>query len=221
MEVMDLIAQIEKFKDGSLTRQIAALEKQLVNVSSSEIEATVGQYHIDSRLLEAALAVKRLNAQIDVVVHTVGILHTLPFIMAEDELVVSLSLGAGNAGSEFDLVTTHQIAEFKFIHWKPKGNAVRNKTLFQDFYKLACEKTDKKKNIYLLQTDRPLRFLAGRRNILKVLDRNRRVADHFARCFGDQFMTVGEFYAAFKEEVHLHDLSQIVPTLARVLETSR
>jgi hypothetical protein len=213
MDVVKLIEQIEQFKGGSLTRQIAMLESQLANTPSAEIAAMIREHQVDGRLFAATLSIKRLSAQIDVVVHAVGILCALPFILAQDEVVQSLSLGAGNAGSEFDLVTSHQIAEFKFIHWQPRGNAIRNKSLFQDFYKLACEKTDKKKNLYLLETDRPQRFLRGSRVILKALHRNPRAVADYSRRFQNQFTTVGDFYTAYRDEVHLVDLSQFLPEL--------
>jgi hypothetical protein len=211
MDILELLEQIETFKAGSLTKQVGAIEQQLVNAPSSEIQAMLGQHQVNGRLFQAALAVKRLSAQIDVVVHAVGILYALPFILAEDEVVASLSLGAGNAGSEFDLVTSHQIAEFKFIHWRPSGNAIRNKTLFKDFYKLACADTTKKKNLYLLETDRPLRFLTGKRRITNVL-LERSLTD-FKQRFGDGFPTVGDFYAAHQGKVNLVDLSQLLPEL--------
>jgi hypothetical protein len=211
MDILELLGQIETFKAGSLTRQVGAIERQLVDAPSSEIQAMLGQHQVNGRLFQAALTVKRLSAQIDVVVHAVGILYALPFILAQDEVVQSLSLGAGNAGSEFDLVTSHQIAEFKFIHWRPSGNAIRNKTLFKDFYKLACADTTKKKNLYLLETGRPLHFLTGKRMIEKVLDRSPSHQADFRQRFGDGFITVGDFYAAHQGEVNLVDLSQLLP----------
>lgn len=133
-------------------------------------------------------------------------LPSVPYILDEGEVVESVSLGADNARSPFDLVTDRRIAEFKFIHWRKKGNAVREKTLFQDFFRLAREQTDKRKYLYLLGTETARRFLAGDRNIMKVLDRNRHLADDFAVRYGHTYRTVGEFYNAYKDNVYLVDL---------------
>jgi hypothetical protein len=198
MSIGNAIEQVQAFKGARLAGTIHLLEQRLSGKNPAEIRQVNKSSIVDLELLLAAAAVKRASAQIDVVIHAAGILHALPFLLDEDEVVESLSIGAANADSDFDLVTDRRLAEFKFIHWQPKGNAVRNKTLFQDFYRLARAETTKDKYLYLLQTDLPLRFLTGSRNILKVLDRNRRLADDFEQRFGDRFQTVGAFYSAFR-----------------------
>ena len=175
---------------------MAGAESAAINDINQSLE-------INDHLLTAAAEVKKASAQIDVVIHAAGILYALPYLLAEGELVESVSLGADNANSPFDLVTNQRIAEFKFIRWRKKGNAIRNKTLFQDFVRLAREQTDKNKYLYLLDTEIPKRFLAGDRAILKVLDRNRRLADDFVVRYGQAYQTVGEFYAAHAASVKL------------------
>jgi hypothetical protein len=74
-------------------------------------------------LFEAARSIKRAAAQIDVVLHALGIIVLLPAILEDDEVVESLSLGAGNSEAQrFDLETSHRVAEFTFIEWKGNDN---------------------------------------------------------------------------------------------------
>jgi hypothetical protein len=211
MTISDAIDQVEQFKGDRLAATVYRLERSLAGRNSTEISQLNAAAAVNLALLLAAAAVKRASAQIDVVIHAAGILYALPYLLEDGEVIESLSIGAANAGSGYDLVTNLRLAEFKFIHWQPKGNAVRDKTLFQDFYKLAREQTNKTRYLYLLQTELPLRFLAGSRSILKVLDRNRRMADHFEAQFDADFKTVGEFYAAFSNTVQIVSLVDLVP----------
>jgi len=211
MAIDDAVTRVNEFKSGKLTRTIGRIEAELTRVGKAQVGATNQSFGINLDLLLAAAAVKRASAQIDVAIHTVGILYALPHILEEDEVVECLSLGAGNANCDFDLVTDRRIAEFKFIHWQKKGNAVRNKTLFQDLFKLVREGTPKKKYLYLLETDTPLHFLEGNRDVFKVLDRNRRLADDFRRRYGQKYGTVGEYYRDHKDKVQIVRLVEEAP----------
>jgi hypothetical protein len=211
MAIDDAVTRVNEFKSGKLTRTIGRIEAELTQVGKAQVGATNQSFGINLDLLLAAVAVKRASAQIDVAIHTVGILYALTRILEEDEVVECLSLGAGNANCDFDLVTDRRIAEFKFIHWQKKGNAVRNKTLFQDFFKLVREGTPKKKYLYLLETDTALRFLEGDRDVFKVLDRNKRLADDFIRRYGQEYRTVGEYYRDHKDKVQIVRLAEKVP----------
>ena len=176
---------------------------------------------VTSELLLAAAEVKRASAQISVVIHAVGILCALQHILEEGEVLERLSLGASSARSGFDLETDRRIAEFKFIHWRQKGNAVRNKTLFQDYFKLVREETPKGKYLYLLETEIPLRFLKGDRDVFKVLDRNRRLADDFRRRYGQTYRTVGAYYQAHRDEVQIIGLVEEVPRFDEFMKVLR
>jgi hypothetical protein len=81
--------------------------------------AALGDAHA---IYRAALALKSLAGEVDVLLHAIGITVALPHVLAPDERVISVSVdhdGAGTAGAGGlgvgDLVTTHQIAEFTFI----------------------------------------------------------------------------------------------------------
>jgi hypothetical protein len=211
MAITDAIAQINQFKGHSLTETIAAIESKLTNAGVAGISSVNESFHINQQLLVAAAAIKRASSQVDIVIHAVGIVCALPHILESDEVVESLSLGAGSAGSDFDLVTSKRIAEFKFINWQGGSEAVRKKTLFEDYFRLVREQTFKEKYLYLLNTEIPMRFLRGRSNILRLLDRNNRLKEDFVARYGHTYHTVGEFYSAHEEAVRFVNLVEVVP----------
>jgi len=213
MALEEALDRLQQFRGSSLAATIADIESRLGSADTARVGDVNLAFGIDLKLLQSAIAVKTAAAQIDVVLHATAILNCLPYLLEEDEVVEKLSLGAGNAASDFDLETSRCIAEFKFIHWQGGSEAVRKKTLFQDFYKLVREPTAKLKYLYLLNTKIPLRFLRSKRDVLKVLDRNRRLADDFVERYGKTYHTVGEFYEAHKGEVRLVNLVDLIPQL--------
>jgi len=219
MNIVDALTQLELFKGDSLATTLDRLAESVANQPISSLERINKSYYIDANLLTSALAVKQMSAQIDVIVHAACIAYVLPYILHPDELIQSVALGANNADSEFDLVTNHRIAEFKFVMWKPKGNAVREKTLFGDFVKLAREDTTKKKYLYVLNTDIPRRFLSGKRDILKILDYNVRLRNLFFEQYGDKYIRVGTYYEAHKDRVQVVNLADEVKGIAQIITT--
>ena len=210
MAIGDAVSQVQQFKRGSLTETIADIEAQLTDERAAQVDAASQSFGIDGGLLMAAAEVKQASAQIDVVIHAVGILYALPHILGEDEVIEGLSLGAGSAGSDFDVVTNQRIAEFKFIQWQGGSNALRKVTLFQDFFKLVRETTQKEKVLYLLDTEIPLRFLQGSSQIRWLLARNRQLRDDFEARYGQTYRAVGEYYKAHQDEVHIMNLAEMV-----------
>lgn len=97
---------------GRLTGQIAKVEQACRGKNVSQIAAYIEEEGLGHDELLAALAVKAIAGQINVVIHTLGILVSLPFILEEDKVVETLSLGAGNTGRRHDLETDRRIAEF-------------------------------------------------------------------------------------------------------------
>lgn len=213
----DAIKQTERFRGISLAQTIADIEARLAGTVKNEVTAVNNSLHLDKALITSAAQVKRASAQIDVIIHAAGILYTLPRILEDGEIVESLSLGAGNAGSDFDLVTDRRIAEFKFIHWQGGSEAVRKKTFFEDYFKLIRTQSRKIKYFYLLNTEIPLRFLKGKSKILRMLDRNRRLANDFQRLYGDKFQTVGEYYSMHQGQVQFINLLDIAPDLKELV----
>ena len=96
----------------------------------------------------------------------------------------------------------------------PKGRG--RKTLFQDFYKLAREETSKEKYLYLLNTEIPLRFLRGKSQVRNILNRNQSLLKDFEDRYGWKYPTVGDYYAAYRDQVKLVDLTKSVPGFADI-----
>ncbi len=211
MGLEDATKQIEKFKGISLADRISDLEKTIENEKVEGVRRLIQEQNLDRYFLSAASAVKRASAQIDVVIHAVGIIYSLPYILDKDEHIVRASIGASSASGEYDLETDRRLAEFKFSKWQGSGDAVRKKTLFEDFVKLAIAETSKEKYLYILDSSVPIRFLRGNSFVLRLLDRNNGVREKFIAAFGDKYQKVNEFHSAFENEIKLVDLIGLVP----------
>jgi hypothetical protein len=196
---------------GGLTGRIADLEQAFASKSRSDIVTLLQHEAIDETVLAAALAVKRVAGEINVIVHAVGVLTALPYVLEEGERVESLSLGAGNTGRLHDLETDRQIAEFKFINWRGGTEPVRQNTLFFDLFRLASSPTTKRRVLYVVGKTIPLRFLNNRRALNSVLT-NATVAARFRSLHGDRFATVRDYFATVRELVEVIDLAEFVPT---------
>jgi len=199
--------------DGSLTRRIAGLEASLQGLRRDEIGLAALDAGISADLLPAAQQVKALAGQINVVIHAIGIITSLPYILEEGEQVESLSLGAGNTGRDWDLATDRQIAEFKFITWRGGPESIRQNTLFADVFHLAEAVTERRRVLYVTGIEHPLRFLENRRAIRSVLSKNAKLAEQFESRYGSRFARVNEYWAAIRDRVEIVDLTTVVPDL--------
>lgn len=215
--IEDALRRLQRFRGQSLAATIAQIEARIVGAKHRDIAALNADLQLNHSLVASAAQVKRASAQIDVLIHAIGILHSLPYILEPNEILESTSLGAGNAGSDFDVVTNRRIAEFKFIYWQGGSESIRKKTFFQDYFKLIREPTRRAKYFYLLNTQIPLRFLSGKSRALRILDRNRRLADEYERLYGQRYPTVGEFYHAHQNRVKFVNLVDLVPGLEQFI----
>jgi hypothetical protein len=166
------LIRIERVAGNGLTDWIASLEEAFSGkqaASATELAAN----GVDEDLLAAALLVKGAECQINLVIHVVGILVSLPKILEPGEVVESLSLGAGNTGRAYDLETDRQVAEFTFIDWRGGPESIRQNKLFGDIVALAAAKTAKRRVLYVNGKDIPLRFLCNRRALSSVLNDRR------------------------------------------------
>ena len=204
--------KIQDFKHGDLTKRIANLEAELEGAKQKNVQSLCSEHKIDNTLLHSAITLKEASGQIDTVIHTIGMMSLLPKILQPGELIESLSLGAGNTGKKFDLETNLRIAEFKFIQWKGGAEAIRQNSLFKDFFYLAEKKTKKKRCLYVLGLEHPKKFLEGGRNIDSVLSRNVKLSKIFRDRYHSQFSTVGEYYGYRKHLVELVDINKIIPS---------
>ena len=216
-EVADAIAALERFSGSAgLTTRISQLEAGLQGLDGSSVADLIVRDGVEYQTLTGALVVKALAGQIDVVVHTLGILLALPAILEDGEVVEYVSLGAGNTGRRFDLETDRRIAEFKFSAWQGGPETIRQNALFIDLYHLAEADTQKRRQLFVTELDRPIRFLQGGRSMKTVLTKHGTVAEEFSSLYGDRYKVVRDYWHDVRERVELVDVSALVPAFARI-----
>jgi hypothetical protein len=221
MNLLEAARELEMFERGDMTGRLASLESAFRGQSRDHARLLCASNGIEPALMQAAFIFKAAAGQINVLLHAVGILTALPSILREGEQVEQLSLGAGNTGRAFDLETSHRIAEFKFIGWRGGAESVRQNGVFKDFFRLAEADTAKERWLYLLELDRPLRFLNGRRAISSVLSRDETLRRDFAALYGEQFAVACDYYLHRRDRVQLGDLSALVPEFAAIASRAR
>jgi hypothetical protein len=215
---------LEEFaRPDALTAKIASLEGDLATLSREQILGHPHMVGLAEHTLPAALAIKALAGQINVVIHAVGILVALPYILEAGEAVEVLSLGAGNTRRPFDLETDRQVAEFKFITWRG-SDTIRQNSTFVDLFNLATASTTKRRVLYVLDKEYPLRFLRGGRSLHSVLSKNVKTKERFFSMHGSQFERVRDYFATIESRVEVVDLRALVPafkspSLAALLDT--
>jgi len=209
--------RIQDFEGGSLKVRIAKLETEFEGVNKNKSKLLCSKNGIDDTLLQSAIVLKKAFGQVNVVIHAIGVIILLPKILHSREVIESLSLGAGNTGKKFDLETNLRVAEFKFIHWKGGAESIRQNSLFKDFFYLAEESTNKKRCLYVIGLDQPLKFLRGDRAITSVLSRNAKLSNDFRNKYRTRFRIVSEYYNYRKHLVEIIDINQVMPSLASSL----
>lgn len=209
---------IQDFIKVSLTSRISEIESVLRNKKKSEVVHFLNNERINSQIISSAFSLKAILGQINVIIHSVGILLSLPKILKEDEKIEYLSLGAGNTGRDFDLETNFRIAEFKFINWKGGSESIRQNSLFKDFFLLAESDSNKEKELYVIGKVLPLQFLNGNRSIKSVFSRNNQLLSIFRDKYQERFSVVKDYYDFKKDDVHLIDLTDIIPGINQLFE---
>jgi hypothetical protein len=195
-----------------LRKRISDLEQALAGKSREQATALVEADGITSEVLLAALMIKAMAGQINVIVHTLGILLSLPYLLEDGEVILGLSLGAGNTGRSHDLETDRRVAEFKFITWRGGADTIRQNGLFVDLFNLANSDTTKRRELYVLGKREPDRFLNGRRAIPSVLTKHATVKARFdLRHASEGYKTVREYWNAVRSQVEIIDLCEKVP----------
>jgi hypothetical protein len=209
---VDALRDVSRFSGDTLTETLSEIEKSLAGETGQNYDRVLSKYNAQPDVLSSASLVKQYAGQINVIIHALGIMLCLPHILQPEEVVESVSLGAGNTGKAFDLETNRRVAEFKFITWRGSGNTIRQNSLFKDFYCLAEHETAKSKHLYVLGTRMPLKFLKGKRAIKSVLSRNVKLNEAFRLRYPD-LMVVCDYYRRKKGELHIEDVSHMVPEL--------
>lgn len=218
MDLAERIAAFQRFCGPDLTRTVAGLEAALQGATADEIRALLGGTEATDDAIAGAGELKRIAGQLYVAIHALGILLCLPHLLEPGEIVEYVSLGAGNTGRAFDLETDRRIAEFKFIQWRGGSESIRQNALFKDFFLLAEHPTPKRKYIYVLETDRPLRFLNGRRALSSVL-KDAPLAAAFREKYGDRYERVRDYFQPRQGEIAIQDISGLLPGLGGVPAT--
>jgi hypothetical protein len=216
ISLLESAKAIQRFEEGSLTDRISVIEKTLMGAGLGDFQSVYPSLGVTPELLESAIMFKHAAGQINVLIHTIGILLSLPEILEKDETVEYLSLGAGNTGRLFDLETNRRIAEFKFINWQGGAESIRQNSLFKDFYLLAEYETVKRKNLYVLGKKYPLKFLTGGRSLESVMNRNNQLWLGFQTTYGNRYKKVREYFEDHKSVVELVDMTEFVPQFGQV-----
>ena len=208
-------------ESGELRDRIREIESSVVGLLSADSAAAANRLGVNRNLLAGAVLVKRLAAQVDVVLHAAGILQALPHILQPDETVTAVSLGAGSTGRGYDLETDKQIAEFKFIGWKGSSEAARQDNLLIDVFNLATDAdTTKRRVLYLTGVETPLRWLeTSKRDTRDCLARRHRIPARFNARYGKEaYPRVCDYWAAVSDLVEVLDLNLMVPGLVGIAD---
>jgi hypothetical protein len=213
MDLIEAAAILEKFGGIDLTSMLADVESKVRGLNAGDCCAAIPALGASAATLYAAGLMKKTAGQINVVIHALGILLCLPHLLDKEERVEYVSLGAGNTGRAFDLETSARIAEFKFINWRGGPESIRQNSLFKDFYMLAESPSAKRKFLYVLGTEHPLKFFNGGRALSSVLSRNEKVKKLFEAAHGSKFATVRDYYALRKNVVTVEDVSMYLAPL--------
>jgi hypothetical protein len=214
MTLQNISETIQGFTGERLACSMSAIQKETRGVRRGDIEHLLTARNINAHLFESAFYVKRHFGQIDEIIHATGILLVLPKILLPDEEICSLSLAAGNTGNRFDLETTQRVAEFTFISWRGGPEVIRQNKIFKDFFFLAEDPTQKRKELWVLGTEMPLKFLRSRRGVKAMLKNNAKLSRRFDEVYPQNpFDTVADYYQKKFESVSICDLRPLLPAL--------
>jgi hypothetical protein len=204
------IETIVRFQGNGLTENLSDIEKRIQHNGLGAINDLCICSGIDDDFLASALEIKKIAGQINIIIHAAGILRSLQSILEPDEKVEYVSLGAGNTGRNFDLETNYRIAEYKFINWKGGAESIRQNGIFNDFFELAEYETEKKKFLYVVGTEFPLKFFKGERKLKSVLTRRPEILSRIISKYGTNIEKVSQYYDLKKDMVSICDLEPII-----------
>jgi len=213
MNKVQSIQALERFyAQYNLKDVISRFESQITSNKKNDITQLLKSGAIDVSLLDASMSIKDIVGQINVIIHAWGILVSLPHLLKDDEVIEYVSLGAGNGKKDFDLRTSHRIAEFKFISWKGGSETIRKNSLFKDFYNLAENEESLEKYLYVLGLDHPKKALQNNRSLKSTLAK-RSLWDSFETKYQDKYKgrNAGDYFKDHEHLVKIVDLKKIVP----------
>lgn len=210
MTISRALKALSEFQGESLTASLAEIEQTIIGLGPKELHSYCGGKGIDAAFMSSAGTIKQLAGQINVIIHAAGILCSLPHLLERGEVVQSVSLGAGNTGRKFDLVTSHRVAEFKFIDWRGGPESIRQNSIFKDFFDLAEYRGRKNRYLFVVDTHFPLRFLTGGRALSSVLSRMPKIHEAIREKYGADVTRVRDYYEIKKDKVTICDISPFI-----------
>jgi len=204
------IDAIERFQGDSLTQCLSGIEASIVGWSLNDVHGFCSDQGIDDAFMASALSIKKVAGQINTIIHAAGILRSLQSILEPGEQVLSVSLGAGNTGRKFDLETNLRVAEYKFIDWQGGAETIRQNSLFKDFFELAEDETPKRKYLYVIGTEYPLKFFRSGRALSSVLSRRPGILARITAKYGQEIKQVCDYYDLRRQEVSICDVAPFI-----------
>lgn len=210
MTIDKALGALKAFQGTSLTKSLSDIERSIIGLGLREVDSYCAERGIDDDFMGSAIAVKRVAGQINVIIHAAGILSSLSGLLEPDEKVEEVSLGAGNTGRQFDLETNLRVAEYKFIDWQGGPESIRQNGIFKDFYNLAEHKTHKRKFLYVVGTEYPLKFFNGGRALTSVLSRQPKILAEIHSKYGSSIARVRDYYEIQKNEVAICDVTPYI-----------
>jgi len=93
----DAFDNLSGYLGNALTSRVNALESHFRGACDQNVEGLLKNQQLTSHLFSQALSIKRATGQLDVVIHALGVLLSLPAVLENGEVIERLSLGAGNA----------------------------------------------------------------------------------------------------------------------------
>lgn len=82
--IKSLESLIRYYSNDKLSNVVLELQKELKDKKLTDVESINNKENISSEMLNAALEVKSVMGQINVIIHTLGIINSLPYILDED-----------------------------------------------------------------------------------------------------------------------------------------
>ena len=90
MELARAAEEVQRFESGALTARISGAEQTLEGLRAEQLPATLVELGVGESLLSAATVLKRAVGQVNVLIHAVGILTSLPKELTQNKLSCSL-----------------------------------------------------------------------------------------------------------------------------------
>lgn len=203
---MDAINIIKDFKGQNLNKKYIEIQKKLKEQNRNTILSFISSENLNELFINAKI-IKDFSAQIDEIVHGVGMLNILPKILLDEEIVKSLSLGSSSEkDNKFDLVTNKRIAEFKFNNLENGVKGNRSRAIFYDYLNLLLYNKNNKlqKQLFVFNKEKVIKYLSGSSNILKKLSKNLELKLKFDNSIElRNFTTMKEIYEYSKEKINI------------------